>query len=314
MTAYATSTEAPPGWSNVCRDNDALFHSAEWLALLETSFGGSTMYTWDVSARRGAALSLFRAGPFRIAYLGFPNGGTLAGALLDESLFESWRRSRTPRPPVAVRLPVSAFAHPVDLDLPFVSVPETAIIDLSSWTIGSTTKDVQRDVKKAAQSVLELHDATGVDDAARMFDLYSATIRRHRGSLRYTKAYFENLVELARMNSRIRCMIAQHSDSLAGFTVVARHEGAGFYLHAGSWPSYRDHRPSAMLLNAAIEWARDSGCTRFNLMASPATQPTLVKYKEKWGAETRPHRTYTLALRPAYRVFRLAEKLYRALR
>jgi len=69
-----------------------------------------------------------------------------------------------------------------------------------------------------------------------------------------------------------------------------------------------------MLLNEAIEWAKAQGSESFNLMSSPQGQDSLIKYKERWGAETREHRTYTLPVRASYHVFHLAERVYRQLR
>lgn len=78
--------------------------------------------------------------------------------------------------------------------------------------------------------------------------------------------------------------------------------------------AYRQYSPSDLQFNEAIQSAREDGYERFNLMSSPIDQPSLVKYKEKWGGETRQHKLYTLPLRPSYRLFKIAGRLYRWIR
>ena len=62
-----------------------------------------------------------------------------------------------------------------------------------------------------------------------------------------------------------------------------------------------------------IRWAQAAGCESFNFMSSPPNQPSLVRYKEKWGGVTGVHRTYTMKLGVAYPLFRLAEAIARKL-
>ena len=84
--------------------------------------------------------------------------------------------------------------------------------------------------------------------------------------------------------------------------------------HGGSAAEFRQLSSSDLILSEAITAARDAGQFVFNFMASPADQPTLVRYKEKWGAETALIRTYSIALSPAYLLFRGLEGLYRSVR
>ncbi len=164
------------------------------------------------------------------------------------------------------------------------------------------------------RSDLELADASGAADGVEVFKIYSDTVKRQRGALRYNEAYFVNLIELAQSSPHIRVLLARVANTIAGFTVVVRHGPVGFYLHGGTHLAYRRYQPSAVLLYDAIQWSQSLGCSCFNLMSSPADQKSLVWYKEKWGGETREHRTYTLPLRPSYGFFRIAERIHRLIR
>ncbi|MDH3372270.1 MAG: GNAT family N-acetyltransferase [Gammaproteobacteria bacterium] len=311
MTNLTVSSQAPTDWARQCSEREFLFHSPDWAALLEASFNVKTHYILDETEQGGFAVSSFRAGPFWLGYLGFPYGGMVGNAVLGNALLQDLRVSLSGFPPVAIRIPVSAFAESsVDLDFPYVQTPETAIADLPSWTPDAASENHRRDIKKAARSGLEITDARGSEDAAAIFRIYRDTVKRHRGGLRYNKTYFANLVDLAQSNDRVRVRLARLDDNTAGFIVVVRHGFVACYLHGGLNLQYRHCRPAALLFSEAIEWAQGLGCECFNLMSSPPDQQSLVAYKERWGARTREHRTYTVPLRRSYRFFQLAERLY----
>jgi len=311
MSGVNISSEAPANWADLCANGDLLFHSPEWLALLEASFNVRTQYIRNQTERCGAAISSFRAGPFRLGYLGFPYGGIAGNAVPGDTLLQDLRGLRSRELPVAIRVPVSAFAESsVDLDSTYAPTPETAITDLPSWELGAASENHRRDVKKAIRSGLQSADARGPADAAEIFEIYQDTVTRHDGWLRYNKAYFKNLVDLAQSHPNVCVRLARLEGNIVGFNVAVRHGSVACYLHGGLRLQHRHCRPSALLLSEAIVWAQEAGCECFNLMSSPPEQQTLVAYKEKWGAQTREHRTFTIPLRSVYRIFQLAERLY----
>ena len=309
MSNWSASAAAPSGWSELCAKSDSLFHSEEWLTLLGRSFPCSSLYLLDEDRGHGAAITQFRAGPFRIGYLGFPVGGVVGADALTNEFVEELRREKGM--PVAVRIPVSGFDESVELELPYETTPETAIIDLQSWSLSRVTKNRRRDVNRSLRSGLDVVDASDPADGARIYDLYRKTLERKDGSLRYNATYFSGLIALTQTHSRIRVLLAMKDESIAAFTVVALHGSVAYYLHGAYDWSLREYLPSALLLNEAIEWAKSVGCETFSLMSSPKGQESLVSYTERWGAETREHRTYTLPMSWAYGGFRMAEWLYR---
>lgn len=308
MTDFSFSTSAPPHWDALCDEKGALFGSRGWQKMLESSFRCRTIYA--SSKDTGLAITVFTAGPFRIGYAGFPVGNAIGNIDSIAGVFAELRKSGLRVTPVCVRLPVSAFGPTTRLDLPAQTNPETAIIELQDWDLASVSKNLRRDIRKAERSGLLVHETTEAAIGNELFDIYSGTVQRHGGSLRYSANYFRALIELAESRQRLRVFLARSGSDIAGFAVTARHENTTYYLHGGANTAYRQHSPSDLLLSNAILLAKQDGSECFNLMASPFDQPTLVRYKEKWGGETRNLLTYTLALRASYPLFRVAEKLY----
>jgi hypothetical protein len=316
MSGQFSFDVAPPEqWNSHCAAHNALFHSQAWQNLLEQAFGCHTLYGWCPESNTGAAITGFKAGPFRIGYLGFPVGGLIGPASLDRDLLQNWKTSRFPVTLHCLRIPVSAFDSPVDLQLPFQQNPETAITNLQQWDLASTSKKLRRDVKKAMRSDLIVKETSDPVVGRKLFAMYEDTVRRRSGSLRYNESYFSAVVALARTSAGLRCLTAWLDDEIAGFVVVARHGPTSYYLHGGTRAALKHHNPSDLLLYEAICRAKEDGSQCFNLMTSSIKQPSLIRYKEKWGAITRQHTTYTLSLNPLFcPTFRLAEKIYSLIR
>lgn len=314
MSGFTISEVPPSIWGATCERSAALFHSRDWLVLLEESFNCRPLYAWNAEVASGAALPVFKAGPFRVAYLGFPVGGLLGNALTDAAGLLTLGKNASRNLPTCVRIPASAFAEPIELPLAYTSNPETAICHLQDWDLASVSKKLWRDVKKAQRSTLSIEEPSGASEGKTLYRIYRKTVKHHGGALRYNEGYFSALIELASRHPGVRVLTAKYQGAIAGFVVVAIHGRTAYYLHGGMERAYRAQNPSDLLLGESIRAARDDGCEIFNLMSSPVDQPSLVRYKEKWGAETRQHRSYTLPLQPSYRLFRIAERLYRLIR
>lgn len=309
MTAYSISPVRPERWDAFCARQSLFFDSAEWLETLASSFGCRTIYAWN--GEDGAGIPVFRAGPFSVAYPGFPAGAiTVTSDALDGLLMQLKETGSVNRLTCA-RLIISGFAASPRIDAPYVTNPETAIMDLQGWDLMGVSKNLRRDIRKAARSGLRVRAVQDASFASSLFGMYAGTVKRHGGSIRYNERYFESLLGLARSGSPVRLFLAESGAEPIGFAVIARHADSAYYLHGGTTPRGRQLSPSDLILSEAIVAARDDGCSMFNFMASPADQPNLVRYKEKWGGETRSQHTCTIGLSAAYPIFRMAEVLYR---
>jgi predicted N-acyltransferase len=315
MSTFSFRLNPPKLWDAHCSTHNALFHSCAWQALLEQSFGCQSVYGWNPGTSTGMTISNFRVGPFSIGYLGFPVGGLIGTDILNRSMAMRWREARLPYMPHCLRIPMSAFGNHVDLKLPCSSNPETAIVDLQGWDLSSVSKKLRRDIKKARRSDLMISDVTDITEGSVLYRIYHDTVKRHSGALRYNEVYFSSLVTLGRSHPNLRCLTARMEGEIAGFAIIARHGNTAYYLHGGSSFAFRQQSPSDLLLHEAITWARQEGCICFNFMTSSSEQPSLVKYKEKWGAVTRQHKTYVLSLKPSFcHSFRFAERIYSRVR
>ena len=178
----------------------------------------------------------------------------------------------------------------------------------------SVSKKLRRDIRKAEKSSLMPAEIVGPAQGDAIYGMYQDTVRRHHGSLRYTREYFEGLIRLDLNNDRVRLVGVSAEDRLADFAATIRDKDTSYYLHVGTDPALRHLCTSDLLMRDIISQAQADGSSCFNFMTSPQDQPMLVRYKEKWGATTRQLKIYTLPYGKLYPAFVLAESAYRIFR
>ena len=301
----------PPQWNELCSQNGDIFNAPEWHAVLSKGFGSKTLYGWDESTSTGLTVTIFKAGPFRIGYLAFPVGGGLPAEAISPHLIEVIRDSGLNKALHLLRMPASAFVQKEILSCPSQTTMETAIESLQEWDLAELSHNLQKAVKRAGRSPLEIADAVDPSQGRVLFQLYKDTIKRHGGNMRYTEKYFQALIELSKTHSNLRCVLAMSGGEIAGFLAVGFHQNTAYDLHCCMNLPFRRYNPSDFLTSFSISWAKDEGMERYNLGSSPLQQASLVAYKEKWGGVTREQKTYELALRPVpAAIFNVSARIY----
>lgn len=297
MNQFIFTEEPPKHWSELCTSHGDLFNSAEWHEVLSQGFGSKTLYGWNKRDSTGITITVFKAGPFRVGYIGFPVGGPVGSRIETPDEMMSLKKVHFPSALHAVRILASAFRDDLSLALPVQLNPETAIEMLDEWK-PDVDRKLRQDMNKAGRSPIKVVDAADMISAERIFRIYKETVSRHRGNMRYNKSYFNALLDLSKVCEKLRCLVAILDDKIVGFEVVACHGETGYSLHGCTNPAFKRYSPSDLLTYEAITWAKQQGMKCYNLMASPIDQGSLVKYKEKWGGVTRQQKTYNLVLRP----------------
>jgi lipid II:glycine glycyltransferase (peptidoglycan interpeptide bridge formation enzyme) len=295
MNKFIFTTAPKSHWHQLCVSEGNLFHSLEWQTVLKKAFNSQPIYGWNAETETGVAISIFKVGPFRIGYVGFPVGGMLGKQPLDNKTIMALQTAPLPTALHLLRLPTSAFDdNGMVLNLNSITTPETAIVDLQRWQLSQLPK-LNRDIKKANRSQLKLIDASLLSSHGKIcHHLYKDTMRRHDGNLRYNLNYFNALIELSHTQTNLRCLLAFLDDKIGGFIVVALHGETAYYLHGAMNQALRRFGASDRLLYEAIMWAKEKKINHFNLMASPIDQPSLIRYKEKWGGITKEQKNYEL--------------------
>lgn len=304
-------TEAPPEkWAQWCKDTGGIFNSPRWQVVLEKGFGAATLYGWNEELSTGFTVTVFKAGPFRIGYIGFPAGLTAGRYRLDNEMISLLKVTDYPVKIHLLRIPTTVPEDNVDLDITFEVTLETVIEDLQAWQHEGLSPNLKRSIRRGRSSTVTIVDASEASQGEALYRFYRETILRRGGNLRYTENYFRALIDYSLHNKDLRCILALADEAIAGFLVVACHNETAFDLHCCINMEYKKYAVSDLLTDNSITWARGEGMKRYSFMASPAVQKSLVEYKEKWGGRTQEQQTYELALRPLQStMFNIAAKL-----
>jgi hypothetical protein len=277
-------TSPPTAYTDWVNTSGAFFDGEIWGDVLQAGFGSQRWYLWDADHALGQALTVFRKGPLRIGYLGFP---ICAGPTIDttpyalDAMVQAIRKHSS-RPQI-LRVPISAFGmRTLQASRRQHSLLESCIVDLSAWRSDATSAR-RRDLAFAKRrcAAYTKTSTTGAD----LHLLYQAAIARNRGHSRYNRAYFERLADTAKSGV---CVHSYSNNGRAlGMAITAQHGETTYHLHGGADPIALGSGVADLLLAEAIAAAQARGSRQFNFLSSPVHQQGLVRFKQKWGGATR---------------------------
>lgn len=256
-----------------------LFDSAAWAAVI-ACLGARCWLGIDRNENRRIILFVWQKGPVRVGYLGFP---VSPAWLLTDSIWQSRGSMPLPERIDLLRVNFSTLDTSVVAGPPGLSLPESAIPDLSAWPLRNQRK-IRKDLALGVRHGVKLCNATP-DDATTIFSIYEQTVSRHRGRLRYNLDYFKALTLMSAGCEDVQVRLARDQQKAIGFCVTVKQADRGYYLHAGVAEGCRHLGAADLLADDAIRWAISRSCRSFSMMASPQDQPGLHKFKQKWSEE-----------------------------
>lgn len=299
--------------SSLIAASGSFFPGSAWQQHLQKGLGVQSLYFNDPQARDGMVVQVFQRGPFRVGYLNFPVGGTICRANPTMQMIDALRENLRKYSVHRLRVRQSAFQGHDELTGSPVLEPETAVTDVQHYS-GQKIPKVRRDLNRAERFGITIAK-NPVVSANYLFNTYVETINRYSGELRYPKEYFVSLVDLTTRHHDVRIFIAEKEQQPVGFLVLILETNTAYYLHGGVSSEARKYGVSDVLIDRALCTARDREVTLLNLMTSPPDQPSLVKYKEKWGAESRQHKTYDFPINYLWnQALKVVEKMYREIK
>ena len=127
-----------------------------------------------------------------------------------------------------LRLSLSSFPAKKDLEFPYQKTWETSIENLPEWKLDNLTGSVKRNVRKAKRMDVKII-ASQINHHKKIYDLYSQTVKRHEGNLRYTEKYFKELIALSQKRRDLYCLSAIFDEEIISFIVVGMEGERAYY-------------------------------------------------------------------------------------
>lgn len=270
--------------------------SETWGNVLRAGLGAQYVHLSD-----GGIVACFKAGPFRVAYPDFLTGSQ--GDLGSDAMEARLDAARSMRADL-MRIQTGKM-HGVVKSLAIHRLGTVVIPELNDWDPKRYEKP-RRTSNRLGKTSLILRSAREADGAV-MHQMYLSTLRRHGGSARYNRRYFELIAPYA-------ATIAELDGIVCGFVCVGFHGLRAFYMHGAHAENTRKHYVSDLLFLHMLTEARRAGKTRFDFLPSPKGQPSLTAYKMAWGGKEEGLVVADVALNPLRaRGFSIAVKLVNAL-
>ncbi|MBJ6980222.1 GNAT family N-acetyltransferase [Luteimonas sp. MC1895] len=270
-----------------------LISSDEWAEVLARGFGSVQLVIREGAGFPRTAWSVFSKMGLRAAYSNFPVGfeDGVAGSMMP-AITADLRAS-------GVDLARFSFPRTVDAlseleRFRTIDLLETRVDSLEDWSEQDLPRTLKKKLEKSRRAGVQIRDALH-DEGALLHRIYSETVVRRRGVVRYTPGYFDALCKLSRDDGRLSVGVVVRRDGTpCGFIVIAHSETSSYYLHGGYYSHSANLRPGYIAMAWGIDRAKNYHSRQFNMLTSPLDQPALVAYKESFGGKSYARSHYEL--------------------
>jgi len=268
----------PDFWEEKCKERKLFFFTDSWMnTLTECLNVNKNLYVTDHD-EPVAIINIFSRYIFKAAYLNFPIGGVEHKDTKIIEFASDWVENNADISRFDL-IANTLFTKEKNI------LPRTLIVDLRAWDYDKLPSALKRNIRKSKKSnvVIKLACENSSKD---LYDIYQSVLKRHNGKARYTQKYFVNLLGVHLDTSLLNIYVAYKDHKIIGYICVAFHADSAFYMHGGMFLEYSSCRAMDYLFSHVINEAKIRGVSGFDFLASPLEQPSLVKYKEKWGGKT----------------------------
>jgi lipid II:glycine glycyltransferase (peptidoglycan interpeptide bridge formation enzyme) len=133
-------------------------------------------------------------------------------------------------------------------------------------------------VRLAQRRGVEIRRACGSDqDLACFYDLLRDTAERNEFGV-HNRTYYDDFMAI--FGDRAVLLFARIDERPVAGLIAARFGEEAVYMYGASSTEHRAHGAAFLLQFEAMRWARDSGCTRYDLWGIPAHDPPPAKGEE----------------------------------
>ena len=299
------------------RYTDLIFYQSVWSDTLRRGLGGHPLY---FCLREGGEIVaglpgiLFNLKFFKVFYSSIPFGNVLGEKENFPALMELVEKEFERRGIDQVRIADSPFSesyHPSSYQSLSAKV---SLLDLRGadkegiWD--HYKKYIRRDVRKAEKSGVTIRPGSSGEDIKLFYDLYLASMERNRAAAKYPYRWFRVLCEGGPGKSLGTIRFAVLDQRAIAGVVLVHSTTTTHYFHNGSRGESLKYCPNELLVDSSIEGAVDRKSSFFDFMGSDPEDASLLKFKEKWGSQSKDIYTYVKNCRPfRCKIWELGKKM-----
>ncbi len=285
---------------------DLVFYQSIWSQVLKEGLGGQPLYFYladggEIVAGLPGILLNFKI--FRILYASIPYGHLIGDKSYYSSFMQLLEAEFKRKGIDQVRLTESPFfeSYPLESFKPISA--KCTLLDLKGFDKERIWEgyrsDVRRAVRKAQKHGLCVTRAVARNEIEIFYQLYLSSMKRNRAMAKYPLRWFYALYEILIQQGMADIFFAVKSggEYVAGVVLVYS-RSSNHYLHNGSMDAYLENRPNDLIVDYIIQKGMNEEKTTLDFMGSDPDDVSLLRFKEKWGSQTKDVFTYVKDYHP----------------
>jgi hypothetical protein len=169
----------------------------------------------------------------------------------------------------------------------------THIIRLSEAGTLPFGAGVLQEIKTGERRDAIVREINGPQEVQDFYDLYLKSIKR-RGKSKsvYSLRFFKTVFDVLNGTEKLRWTVAAVGGRIVGSQINFIHDETLYYWQGVMDYARREHKPTYLLINDAIETAKRLGLKKINMGATPPDAPGLIDFKRKWGSHRYDYALY----------------------
>ena len=287
------------------RYTDLIFYQSVWSEVLRKGLGGQPLYFYlkegdEIVAGLPGILLSFKI--FKILYASIPYGHLIGETSYYSVFLQLLEKEFRKRGIDQVRLAESPFFESYQPESFKPISAKCTLLDLRGFDKEKIwegyKKNIRRDIRKAQRGGITIHSGNSREGINIFYKLYLASMERNRAMAKYPFRWFEAIYEIMTKKGLGAILIAE-LDQVAIAGVVLIHSLTSMhYFHNGSQHEFLKFCPNELLVHFSLEKAIEKGNSFFDFMGSGPNDLSLLRFKEKWGGQSRDIYTYVKDYHP----------------
>jgi hypothetical protein len=287
------------------RYTDLIFYQSVWSQVLKEGLGGQPLYFYlkereEIVAGLPGVLLNFKI--FKILYASIPYGHLIGEKSYYSIFLQLLEKEFRRRGIDQVRLTESPFFEPYSPESFKPLSAKCTLLDLRGFDKDKIwdgyKKNIRRDVRKAQKSGIRIRHEDSREGIHLFYQLYLASMERNRAMAKYPLRWFEAIYEMVAQKGLGAILLAELDQMAIAGVVLIHSPSSTHYFHNGSQYEYLKFCPNELLVHFSLERAIEKGNSFFNFMGSDPNDLSLLRFKEKWGSQSRDIHTYVKDYHP----------------
>jgi len=287
------------------RYTDLIFYQSLWSEVLRKGLGGQPLYFYlkegsEIVAGLPGVLLNFKI--FKILYGSIPYGHFIGERSYFPAFLELLEKEFRRRGIDQARIAESPFSESYHLESFNTISAKCTLLDLRGYDKEKIwegfKKNIRRDVRKAQKSGVVVRQATSTEEIRIFYKLYLVSMGRNRAMAKYPLQWFEVLYEtIIKKGLGAIALAEMNNEAIAGVILIYSNTST-HYFHNGSQYEFLRFCPNELLIHGALEAAIEKGHSCFDFMGSDVNDLSLIRFKEKWGSQSKDIFTYVKNYHP----------------